>query len=95
MLRVVIVVVPVLLAMVFPYMAEAIGVIGGLAMTFFGAIIPYGMYLKHFNDELSVATKAFLMFVIASSSVLGGLASGQSLMNLMADAGVDVNFETR
>jgi len=85
LVRAAVVLVPVAIAIVFPYMAEAIGVIGGLAMTFFGAVIPYGMYMQLYSEEMSFLHKASFVGIVTLALILGTLASVQSMMNLIKD----------
>ena len=56
-------------------MAEAMGLLGGLATTMFGSFIPFTMYLTCFRDDLATLQQAGWATATLVVTVLGIWAS--------------------
>jgi len=69
--RVGVVLLPTVLGMALPHMAEAMGVLGGLATTMFGALIPFTMYMVCFEHDLTKLERAGWAILAIIVTVLG------------------------
>jgi amino acid permease len=82
-IRVTVVLIPVILAMACPHMAEALGIIGGVCVTGLAVVIPGFMYLKCFEARISTTARAGVLAAIVFSAVFGGWATVLSMVKLV------------
>ena len=80
--RAIIVLIPTVVAIVFPFMGEAMGMIGGLAMTGLGCVFPILMYLQHFSSSITDTQKAILWTCMSVGGMIGTLATIESAVQM-------------
>ena len=76
---------PTIAAILFPYMGECVGIIGGAAMTMLGCVIPYTMYLAEFGVAMPSEKKWLLYAALAVGCLLGLLATIESTVALVEE----------
>lgn len=91
LVRLGVVLVPSTLAALFPYMADAMGVIGGVAMTLMGGVIPFFMYIRVFESSITPVRKWGLRITSVVMLIFGMLATVQSLADMFEEAEKDSN----
>jgi len=82
-LRFVAVTIPTVGAIAVPFMAQMMGIIGGLAMTLLGCVFPYSMYLAVFGATMSAEKKYGLGLLLAVAATLGVIATLESVLELI------------
>ena len=71
---------PVGCAIVLPNMATIVGIIGGVAATALGGIVPFWMYMAEYGDDLSKWEQALCIAAIVITAGFGGWATVDSLV---------------
>jgi len=84
-LRVLLVTTPTAAAIVFPFMADCVGIVGGAAMTMLGCCIPYAMFLAEFWHEVGWEGRHALGVATGIGALLGLAATAESTVRLVAD----------